>query len=100
MEKKPAKKAPAKKDEAKKAAAKKPAKGKAQAKPDVEGVSRAAAEVRTKQEEGSIAPPSTNLVSAFDLFKKRKVASAGPTVTRLAAGASLPKPPAPKPLVP
>ena len=52
--------------------------------------------MRAVQEEGSIAPPSQNLVSAFSLFKKSKrPLSAGPTVQRLAAGASLPKPPAP-----
>jgi translation initiation factor IF-2 len=105
MEKKTTKKPAAKKDEgeektkkapAKKAAAKK-AKG---AKPDVEGVSHEAAEVRSTQEENSIAPPSSNLVSAFAMFKKRNVSTASPTVTRLAAGASLPKPPAPKVVLP
>jgi len=102
MEKKTTKKPAAKKDEgeekAKKAPAKKAAapKAKKAAKPDVEGVSRAAAEVRSKQEENSIAPPSSNLVSAFAMFKKKNVSTASPTVTRLAAGASLPKPPAPK----
>ena len=101
------KKTPTDKDKAerkeaapKKAAAKKPASKKGKEKPEVEGVSRTAAEVRTKAEEGSIAPPTSNLVSAFDLFKKKKVSTAGPTVTRLAAGASLPKPPAPKPVEP
>jgi translation initiation factor IF-2 len=59
-----------------------------------------AAEVRTKQEEGSIAPASSNLVSAFAMFKKRNISTAGPTVTRLAAGAALPKPPAPKVVLP
>ncbi len=59
---------------------------------------KAAAETRATQEEGSIAPPSQNLVSAFDLFRKKKlIHSTGPTVTRLAPGASLPKPPAPPP---
>jgi translation initiation factor IF-2 len=108
MDKKTTKKPAAKKDEgeektkkapAKKAAAKK-TDSKKGAKPDVEGVSRAAAEVRSTQEENSIAPPSSNLVSAFAMFKKRNVSTASPTVTRLAAGASLPKPPAPKPVVP
>src|ERR1043166_1437229 len=104
MEKKITTKKPAAKKEdkpAKKVAAKKPASkapAKKGAKPDVEGVSKTAAEVRTKQEEGSIAPPSSNLVSAFDMFKRKKVA-AGPMVTRLAAGSSLPKPPAPKPIL-
>ncbi len=88
-----------KKAPAKKAAAPKKSSKKAK-EPDVEGVSKTAAEVRSKQEEGSIAPPSSNLVSAFDMFKKRKVATAGPSVTRLAAGASLPKPPAPKVVAP
>ncbi|MFI5362325.1 MAG: translation initiation factor IF-2 [Elusimicrobiota bacterium] len=88
--KKPAaKKAPAKKPAAKKTAAKKGGKS------EVEGVSREAAEIRSKQEADSIAPPSANLVSAFAMFKKRNVSTASPTVTRLAAGASLPKPPAP-----
>ncbi|MBI3288400.1 MAG: translation initiation factor IF-2 [Elusimicrobia bacterium] len=113
MEKKIAKKPAAKKDDvkpAKKSAEAKPAAKKAGAskadktpkkvKPDVEGVMKTAAEVRTKQEEGSIAPPSSNLVSAFDLFKKRKVSTVSPTVTRLAAGSALPKPPMPKPVVP
>jgi translation initiation factor IF-2 len=60
------------------------------------GVRKTAAETRAVQEEGSIAPPSQNLVSAFDLFRKKKlIHSTGPTVTRLAPGASLPKPPAP-----
>ncbi len=67
---------------------------------NLEGVSKTIAEIRSKQEEGSIAPPSANLVSAFALFKKRNVSTVGPTVTRLAAGASLPKPPAPKTVVP
>ncbi len=58
------------------------------------GVRKTAAQTRLTQEKGSIAPPSQNLVSAFDLFKKKKfIRSTGPTVTRLAAGASLPKPP-------
>ncbi|MDE2491974.1 MAG: hypothetical protein KGM24_14095, partial [Elusimicrobia bacterium] len=104
MEKKTTTKKPAaKKDDAeaktKKAPAKKAA-GKAKAsskKKAVEGVVQAEAEVRAKQEEGSIAPPSSNLVSAFAMFKKRKVATSAPSVTRLAAGASLPRPPAPKP---
>jgi translation initiation factor IF-2 len=108
MDKKTTKKPAAKKDEGeektKKAAAKKAAVKKTDSKkggkPDVEGVSRAAAEVRSTQEENSIAPPSSNLVSAFAMFKKRNVSTASPTVTRLAAGASLPKPPAPKPVVP
>jgi translation initiation factor IF-2 len=84
---------------AKKPAAKKPAaEGKASksAKKGVSGVRKTAAETRSVQEEGSIAPPSQNLVSAFDLFRKKKLShSTGPTVTRLAPGASLPKPPAP-----
>jgi len=103
MEKKTTKKPAAKKDEekkkapAKKASASKSASTKKDAKKsDVEGVTTHAAEVRSKQEEGSIAPPSSNLVSAFDMFKKRKVSTSAPTVTRLAAGAALPKPPAPK----
>ena len=109
MEKKTTKKTAAKKEEAdakpKKAAVKKTAKAKSStsrkgAKPDVEGVVKTAAEVRTEQGKDSIAPPSSNLVSAFAMFKKKNVSTSGPTVTRLAAGASLPKPPAPKPLVP
>jgi translation initiation factor IF-2 len=91
MEKKTTKKTPA---------AKKPAAPKAKSAPKkAAGNKGTAAEVRTTQEEGSIAPPSSNLVSAFAMFKKRNVSTAGPTVTRLAAGAALPKPPAPKPLV-
>jgi translation initiation factor IF-2 len=102
MEKKTTKKPAAKKDdaEAKKAPAKKAAaKPKADSKKSgkAEGVSHTAAEVRAKQEDNSIAPPTANLVSAFDMFKKRKVSTASPTVTRLAAGASFPKPPAPPP---
>jgi translation initiation factor IF-2 len=110
MEKKITKKPAAKKDEVaepKKAPAKKAAAAKSKAsdkktpkKADVEGVTTAAAEVRSKQEENSIAPPSSNLVSAFALFNKRKVVTAGPSVTRLAAGSSLPKPPAPKVVAP
>jgi translation initiation factor IF-2 len=104
MEKKTTKKTAAKKDEgeSKKTHAKKAVASKAKktARPDVEGVSHAAAEVRSKQEENSIAPPSSNLVSAFAMFKKRNVSTASPTVTRLAAGASLPKPPAPKVVLP
>ena len=70
------------------------------AKKGLAGVRKAAAETRSIQEEGSIAPPSQNLVSAFDLFRKKKLLhSTGPTVTRLAPGASLPKPPAPPPKV-
>ncbi|OGR49724.1 MAG: translation initiation factor IF-2 [Elusimicrobia bacterium GWC2_65_9] len=61
-------------------------------KPEVEGVFKAEAEVRSKAEEGSIAPESSRLVSAFDLFKRRKVSTSTPSVTRLAAGACLPKP--------
>ncbi|MBI5246570.1 MAG: translation initiation factor IF-2 [Elusimicrobia bacterium] len=104
MEKKTTKKAATAKKDAKsaakaKAAPKKKAAAKGKTASEVEGVSKTAAEVRTKQEEGSIAPPSSNLVSAFAMFKKRNVSAAGPTVTRLAAGAALPKPPAPKPLV-
>ena len=103
MEKKTSpKKSADEKDESadKKPAAKKAAAPKKTAKKrEVEGVATAAAEVRSSQEEGSIAPPSSNLVSAFSLFKKRKPSTAGPAVTRLAAGASLPKPPAPKPVV-
>ncbi|HXT02299.1 MAG TPA: translation initiation factor IF-2, partial [Elusimicrobiota bacterium] len=107
MEKKTTKKPAAKKEDGEEKPKKAPAakkaaapKAKKAAKPDVEGVSRAAAEVRSKQEENSIAPPSSNLVSAFAMFKKKNVSTASPTVTRLAAGASLPKPPAPKPVVP
>ena len=94
---KPAKKAPAK------SAAKKRSKvssAKAANKPDLEqGIRKEKAAVRSVQEEGSIAPPSENLVSAFSLFKKqaKRPTSAGPTVARLAAGSSLPKPPAPPP---
>jgi translation initiation factor IF-2 len=95
MEKKTTKKAAPKKAPAKKADA-----NKKSTKPDVEGVSHTAAEVRSQQEENSIAPPSSNLISAFDLFKKRKVSTASPAVTRLAAGAALPKPPAPKVVAP
>ncbi|MEQ1919749.1 MAG: translation initiation factor IF-2, partial [Elusimicrobiota bacterium] len=95
MEKKITKKTPAKKPAATKTAA---PKAKAAAK---KGASKGtAAEVRATQEEGSIAPPSANLVSAFAMFKKRNVSTAGPTVTRLAAGAALPKPPAPKVVLP
>ncbi len=96
MEKKITKKAPARK----KPAAAKTAAPKAKAAPKKAAAKGTAAEVRTTQEEGSIAPPSSNLVSAFAMFKKRNISTAGPTVMRLAAGASLPKPPAPKPLVP
>jgi len=95
MEKKITKKTPAKKPSAAKTAA-----PKAKAAPKKGASKGTAAEVRATQEEGSIAPPSSNLVSAFAMFKKRNVSTAGPTVTRLAAGASLPKPPVPKPLVP
>ena len=86
---------------AKKAAAPK-AKKAAKKKDDVAGVQKAEAEVRATQEEGSIAPPSSNLVSAFALFGKTKKRPqvTTPTVTRLAAGSSLPKPPAPKPATP
>ncbi len=94
MEKKITKKTPAKKPAAVKTAA-----PKAKAAPKKGAAKGTAAEVRTTQEEGSIAPPSSNLVSAFAMFK-RKVSTAGPTVTRLAAGASLPKPPAPKVVLP
>src|ERR1700679_2043270 len=108
MDKKTTKKPAAKKDEGEEKTKKAPAKkvaskktdSKKASKPDVEGVSREAAEVRSKQEENSIAPPSSNLVSAFAMFKKRNVSTASPTVTRLAAGASLPKPPAPKVVLP
>ncbi len=105
MAKKTTKKTPAKKPAAPKAAASKPVKASSKkakkgAVSDVEGVSKTAAEVRTKQEEGSIAPPSSSLVSAFAMFKKRNVSTAGPTVTRLAAGAALPKPPVPKSAIP
>jgi hypothetical protein len=109
MDKKINKKSPVKKDDAetkgvKKAPVKKSIGAKAKGgqksdKIDVEGVAKTAAEVRSKQEENSIAPPSSNLVSAFDMFKKRKVSTSSPSVTRLAAGASLPKPPTPKPAV-
>jgi len=96
MDKKTTKKPAAKKDEGeektKKAPAKKAASKKADskkgAKPDVEGVSHEAAEVRAKQEENSIAPPSSNLVSAFAMFKKRNVSTVSPTITRLAADAT------------
>ncbi|MFI5346816.1 MAG: translation initiation factor IF-2 [Elusimicrobiota bacterium] len=108
MDKKTTKKPAAKKEdgeETKKAPAKKAAAPKAKSakkgeKPDVEGVVKTAAEVRSKQEDNSIAPPSANLVSAFAMFKKRNVSTSAPSVTRLAAGASLPKPPAPKPVAP
>ncbi|MBI5629529.1 MAG: translation initiation factor IF-2 [Elusimicrobia bacterium] len=65
------------------------------------GIRKHEAEVRSVQEEGSIAPPSKNLVSAFSLFRqtKRSIPSA-PVVTRLAPGSSFPKPPAPKPAAP
>jgi len=98
MEKKTTKKTPAaKKPASDKPAAEKPAKKAAAKKGASKGT---AAEVRATQEEGSIAPPTANLVSAFAMFKKRNVSTAGPTVTRLAAGASLPKPPAPKVVLP
>jgi translation initiation factor IF-2 len=106
MEKKTTKKPAAKKDEGeeKKTLAKKAAAPKAKTakkdKPEVEGVVKTAAEVRSKQEDNSIAPPSANLVSAFAMFKKRNVSTSSPSVTRLAAGASLPKPPAPKVIAP
>ena len=107
MDKKTTKKPAAKKEDGEEKSKKTPAAKKAAApnskkgaKPDVEGVSHAAAEVRSTQEENSIAPPSSNLVSAFAMFKKRNVSTASPTVTRLAAGASLPKPPAPKVVLP
>ncbi|MEK7390117.1 MAG: translation initiation factor IF-2 [Elusimicrobiota bacterium] len=102
-EDKPAKKASESKPAAKKTGAGKPGKSSLKnplSKSEVEGVAKTAAEVRTKQEEGSIAPPSSSLVSAFDLFKRRKVSTASPSVTRLAAGSALPKPPAPKPQAP
>ncbi len=99
MEKKITTKKPAAKndegEDAKSSAKKTGAPKKAAVKKDAKGVVTAAAEVRSAQEEGSIAPPSSNLVSAFSLFKKSRPA-AGPAVTRLAAGAALPKPPAPK----
>jgi len=96
MEKKPTKKTPA----TKKPAAAKTAAPKAKAAPKKAAAKGTAAEVRATQEEGSIAPPTSNLVSAFAMFKKRNVSTAGPTVTRLAAGAALPKPPAPKVIAP
>jgi len=90
---KAAKTAAAKKAAGKAASGGKPAKASRKGGP---GVRQAAAETRAVQEKGSIAPPSQNLVSAFDLFKKKKFRrSTGPTVTRLAPGAVLPKPPAP-----
>ncbi len=93
---KPAKKAAVKKPAAAKKPAKEaaPKKGKAEAAP--EGVRKTAAETRSVQEEGSIAPPSQNLVSAFAMFKtKKRPIAAAPSVTRLAPGMSFPKPPAP-----
>ena len=95
---KKAAKASAPKKAAKKSSADKPAKT---VKKGLAGVREEAAETRSIQEEGSISPPSQNLVSAFDLFRKKKLLhSTGPTVTRLAPGASLPKPPPPLPVVP
>jgi translation initiation factor IF-2 len=100
MEKKPPKKkAPAKapkkkpvKAPAAKAGAKKSAKPKGKAEPEVR---KTEAETRSVQEEGSIAPPSRNLVSAFALFKsKKRPIAAAPLVTRLAPGMSFPKAPA------
>ena len=82
---------------AKKAAPKSAAKKSGKKKEEVAGVSMNAAAVRSTQEEGSIAPTSQNLVSAFALFKKKKQQVSTPTVTRLAAGSALPRPPAPKP---
>ena len=92
MEKKITKKTPVKKP-----AAAKTAGPKAKAAQEKGASKRTVAEVRTKQEEGSIAPPSSNLVSAFAMFKKRNVSTAGPTVTRLAAGACCPNRRSPKP---
>ena len=81
---------------AKLAPAQKSPKPAASPKKAVAGIRATAAEKRPTQEKGSIAPPSQHLVSAFDLFKKKNlIRSTGPTVTRLAAGASLPKPPPP-----
>ena len=92
-EKKPAvKKAP--KEAAVKDTAKKPAKttrkktGEEKPKGAEAGVRKTEAARREVQEEGSIAPPSQNLVSAFDLFRKRSVQAKGPTVARVAAGAA------------
>ncbi|MBI4377358.1 MAG: translation initiation factor IF-2 [Elusimicrobia bacterium] len=79
---------------AKKAAGKASAKGKKGPKPEEAlGIRKTAAELRTVQEENSIAPPSQNLKSAFDLFKqKKRPAASTPTVTRLAAGSAFPRP--------
>ncbi|MBI5884393.1 MAG: translation initiation factor IF-2 [Elusimicrobia bacterium] len=68
---------------------------KAEARP---AVHKQAAEKRETQEEGSIAPPSGNLVSAFSLLRKtNRPAAQSPTIARIAPGGSLPKPPAPPP---
>ncbi|MBI3552924.1 MAG: translation initiation factor IF-2 N-terminal domain-containing protein, partial [Elusimicrobia bacterium] len=82
---------------AKKASGAKKASSKSKKEEPDQGIRKTAAEVRSVQEADSIAPPTKNLVSAFALFKNksRRLATA-PTVTRLAAGSSLPKPPAPK----
>ena len=56
------------------------------------------AENRAQTEEGSITPASSRLVDPFALYRssqKRRPATGTPTVTRLAPGASLPKPPEP-----
>lgn len=94
----PAKAAAAKK--AGKTAAPKDKKSKAKKGEGDLGIRKQEAAMRSEQEEGSIAPPSKNLVSAFALFKNKRPTSSNPTVTRLAAGSSLPKPPAPKPAAP
>ena len=73
MERKTTKKTSAKKSAPAKSSASKAAKTspkKRAPKPKVEGVAKTAAEVRMKQEEGSIAPPSSRLVSAFDMFHR------------------------------
>ncbi|MEE8425116.1 MAG: translation initiation factor IF-2 [Elusimicrobiota bacterium] len=95
--KKTAKKKPAakKKSAAKKTVKKKTAK---KAKKKVGGgtVRRAKADVRTEVEAGSIAPVSAHMVDAFAKFRtaKRRPVNT-PSVTRLPAGGSLPRPPEP-----
>ncbi|MFA5138941.1 MAG: translation initiation factor IF-2 [Elusimicrobiota bacterium] len=85
--KKPADK-PAKKPAAKKAAGAKKASAKKAKKAAVEGVRHASADSRSSQEEGSIAPPTTQLVDAFAKFRQ------------MAKTQRRPAPPPPKPAAP
>ncbi|MBI3299526.1 MAG: translation initiation factor IF-2 [Elusimicrobia bacterium] len=92
------KKTTTKKPAAKKAAPKKPSAKKDPKKSGETTVISTKAEVRTREEEGSIAPASTRLVDPFALHRssqKRRTMTGTPTVARLAPGASLPRPPEP-----